>query len=110
MSYISISGRTVRVDVDAPEPLPSFARIVKTVEWPTQRTIKVASLIFTAYKIYGGIGDELVDILQEFVELLMYSASRYSVVLTKYASASVTVSAKGSASATVVSQPEQTSG
>ena len=107
MRYTSVTDRTVHVDVDAPEPLPSIARIIRTVEWPTQRTIKIAGLLFTVYKIYYGIGEDLVEVFQDLIELVLFFLEGYSVKLVKYASASMTAGAEGTASVTIIPPVEQ---
>ena len=103
MGNITITNQTIHVDVDAPEPLPSIARIVRTVEWPTQRTIKIAGLFFTAYKLYHGVLDESTEILQDMIELAVLFASGYSIKLVQHLSASGTGCAEGAASMTNVS-------
>jgi|AntDeeMinimDraft_5_1070356.scaffolds.fasta_scaffold12168_2 hypothetical protein len=105
MDSISIDreGRTINISADAPDWFLSGVRFIKTQNWPKETLIRFAGVLFAVSLAREGLDPEQVDFLQEFIEILLLYVGGYSISIFVSVSASGVATARGTASATVVS-------
>jgi len=101
MLYAEIKGSKLLIDADAPEPLPSFVKVIRTVEWPSEKALEIAGFVFTIYTIYKSIESDVAEIFLEILSLLWFYASDYTIGLVKYVTATGKATTSSFANATV---------
>jgi len=102
MSYAQLRDDKLLIDVDAPEPLPSVAKVICAVELSPNKFLRWAGGLITLASCVVDPSLELADLLQTIVAMFYAKIEDYSIGLAKYPSASGTGAGSGSATVTVM--------
>ena len=108
MAYVSVDAenKAIKIDVDTPEPLPSFTKVIRAFDFPVEMTLRLAGLLFTVYSISEGITVELIELLQDLLGFLLYYLNGYSIKLVKYVRANGKAGASMTATPTIIPPAE----
>jgi len=87
MEIITIDDRTIRVDDDAPAPLPEIAHWLKDTNPPKEEIEVLLSGIGCVASIIGDAADCVAGVLAFVIRLLVYYCDGYRIAPTKYVSA-----------------------
>jgi len=101
MDYIRTSDSGVRINVEAPEPLPSVVKIIRAVEWPPQFYLAAIGRLLLLASALSEHSIELAVAIFGAIELLYAKLKGYSIGLFRNLSARSSNTNSASASITL---------
>lgn len=101
MDYILTSYTEVRINAEAPEPLPSVVKIIQTFEWPPQFYLAAIGRLLPLASALSEHSIELAVAVFGAIELLYAKLKGYSIGLYRTLSAHGTNTNSASASITI---------